>query len=674
MPNLILPHCDDLPPFDSDFFNTLAAHLWDRFIYCRDARRGLETKWLQCDEAYFAKRYLPKIGTMDWVLDGDMGETDLHDIVNLLSIRLSQAAMPRNRQWLKCTSRKWEAQEVITAVQDQQLYLHELAQTRRNMARFIKQQIIRGFSTVYVSWVNRYRLRRAGRAESRRRAADMFENAGMSRKDASKVTRGRVREIAWAGPRVEVLDDYDVFIHPIADILNDNRPFTIIQRFRRLSELFAEKDDDDQDVYSNLGTPDKPEIVPFEAAEIWNNRDFAYGRAATQMVLGMNPTRMPSGEKVVPVYVFFIPYLEWKGEEFWDCYFYLARSKTGAGVRIIRYEENDSDMGWNRLIMDNYIDWITPGNLGISPVFMSLSKWDQLNLIEALTVQAAMANIFPAMMVNDEGFVFPNELEFGPGGVNPITGNMDPKLIIQPVPASANGLNLGEQAGRLWSEKLRGQMNVDGMQATNSANTASSRRTATEINQNTTSGSVFLDNQADQISTTLTRVAQIVHDDSRQNLRPDPWGNIEYDKYVQDEVRRQTLPLEALDVDRSISVTGFMGVMNEQQEIGNLLQALEVSQPILPVAPQIAAPFVAAAYEMLMARLHIDPKNAPPAPGMGMGMPPPPMGGQPGGMPPGPMGQPGAAMPPPPMGQQPPPQMMLQRPMPGGVPGAGPPQ
>src|SRR6267142_1043377 len=236
MPKLIYNQ-SDLPPYDSDYMQRLAYHLLQQKLYWHDARRPLEIKWRECDEAYLCYRRLPDTGGMDWVDDSEFGETDVFDNVNLLSLRMSLALMPRDYRWLTVSSRADEAQEMIQSIQDQQIYMHRKAKTRRSFSKVIKQNIVRGTTALIYSWRENTRYRRLTTPETKEQLGKQLIAMGAERKDINKILRARIPEVTYSGPQMRPLDVFDLWIDPHLDLTNTAYPATIVQSFHFVPDL-----------------------------------------------------------------------------------------------------------------------------------------------------------------------------------------------------------------------------------------------------------------------------------------------------------------------------------------------------------------------------------------------------------------------------------------------------
>jgi hypothetical protein len=107
-------------------------------------------------------------------------------------------------------------------------------------------------------------------------------------------------------------------------------------------------------------------------------------------------------------------------------------------------------------------------------------------------------------------------------------------------------------------------------------------KTATEVNRDVTTGSFFLDNQAENLNDMLTELCQGIYELSINNVMPSDQNplTLEYEKFLGDRVIQSTLQIQDLQTKRSIQVRGINGQLNKQQDIQNLLQMFQVASQI----------------------------------------------------------------------------------------------
>ena len=567
-----------LPAFNSRFGKRLAKALWELKLYFADGRREREEWVYDCDAAYMCHRYVPNNEGIQLIEDGEFGESDIFDNTNVVSIRLALALMPRNEPWLTVSSRESEADSIVQGLTDHQMFLHRKAKTRRNVQKAIKQGIVRGTMAIYYDWHDEYRKRRMTNDEHAKEIVQFLADQGLNQKDAKRFARGRYNELTFSGPVIQPVDFYDLWIDPSVDITNNRYPGTILQRFRHLSALKSEVDDDDKPVYSNL-----EDIEPYPLEDLYSNNDLAGGRHGSDRLFhsGKGNTYQ-SGIKMVPVYIFHLPYFELDGYEFWDTYFHVAISRKGERARLIRIEENPSNSGLNHLIIDHYIDNYVQEPYGISGVQFQIHKYNTKNYMQLLTVTGATHGVVPPNLVYEAAFRDEDELSWAAGYNNYVQENPFGLDVVKRMDMSPNGTMLGEQMLRFMADEIRAGTGVDGLSTNNAARTDSRERTATEINSDNTAGSFFLDNQAENLQDMLTELTQGTFELTQQNAKPsaDNPNQLEYEKYLGDKSIMAMLQLSDLQAKRSVTVRGITGQLNKEQEMGNLQKLFQTAGQI----------------------------------------------------------------------------------------------
>ncbi|MBY0545814.1 MAG: hypothetical protein K2W95_00845 [Candidatus Obscuribacterales bacterium] len=585
----------------------LAKDLWDYVLYCMDHRRPREKYVQECDQGYLCQRFVPDDLAIQLIEDGEFGESDIFDNMNLLSIRQALAVMPRNEPWLTVSSREGEADKLIQAIQDHQIFLHKRARTRRNMQRHIKQKLVRGRSAIYWEWYEDIVWRRATKREHRGAVKKFLERSGLPKEEAAQFTRGRYPHVSFAGPIVRPIDFYDIWMAPEEDLINNRRPAKIIRRFRTLASLGAERDDNDQQKY-------KPELLKklqeMNLEEINGSQDHAGGREGSQRLFGNETVASQSGIKLVPIYLIYLPYFEFDHEgtkvQFWDTYFHLAINRKGDNPMLIFAEENPSDLGHNRILIDDCIDWYTPtASGGIGMVEKQLSRYHQKNFLQLLTVTQAAHSLFPAKFLLEGAFSDDEEIDFSAGALNKVQDNPYGLDVIKDAPVSESRVILGENLLRFYADDMKASSGTDGMSTDNAARTSGGgRKTATEINRDASTGSIILDNQAENDSELLTDLCQGTFEESQRMLLPDREGMLDYERYLAGKVQQGRLEWKDFQVPRSIQVQGVSGAINRQQETDNLLQGLDVATRVAPLDPT-AVPLMHIALVSLWRRLNI---------------------------------------------------------------------
>jgi hypothetical protein len=586
---------DTLGSYSSDKAKALASELWKVLEYYKYSRRPREWSVFRCDEAYLAHRYVPDTGAIKLIEDGEFGESDVFDAMNLMSIRQALALMPRNTPWLTVSSRENEADDVIQAIQDQQIFMHRKARTRRNIQRHLKQKNVRGRSWIYWEWREEKVWKRAvDVGENNRQLNNFLQKAGMARKDVDTMLMGRYPHTVFSGP----------VIFPI-DLPNHRRPATAIRRFRLKQELLCEQDDKGKDKYDQ-------EIIKglqeYSLYELYAEQEHTANRIATQRLFGQMAVRADVGVRYVPIYIMYFPIFKFdfngQTEIYYDTYFHVAMDTAG-GPTIIFVEENPSDIGHSHIMVDDAIDWYTPFNSGgIGLVEKQLSRYHQKNLLQLLMVTGAAHSIVPAYLALDHAFREDDEISFMPGAINLVQQTAAGLEVLAPVPAPAAGTQLGEQLLRFYADSMSGGFGTDGLATANPTRSMTEPKTATQVNADQSTGSLLLDNQAENDSELLTDLCQAIFDESQRRLLPDADGMLDYERYLGTRVIQGKLAFKDFQVPRSIQVQGIVGAINNAQMMQNLLQGLDIASRAVGAYPQAAA-YLQVAFTEAWKRLNI---------------------------------------------------------------------
>ena len=591
---------DELPSLNSSYMNKLAQYFYQVKLSWHDARRPLEQKWRQCDEAYLCFRYLPDSGAIDYLDDSEFGETDVFDNVNKTAIAIMQRMLPKDGSYLD-TSIVDEDEEDADAVKDFLIYKHRRAGSRRQLAKFLKMLIVRGDAGILWTHEERTRMRRLTKAESLSRVTDYLKIAGLSAEDADKFGRARIQETIYSGPSVRVIDSHDYFLSPIADLSNRRSEPVILQTYRFLEDLQNEFDEYGNHIYENLDG-----LMPTQAYDLYARQNDGAARIRSMQIMGIQPETNSQYGKLIPVYICYFPYLKFEGKEFYDTYFHFAlngntKSADGgdyrSGPRMIRIEENPSDSGHLHFLPDTYIDFFTNVAYGLSGVEKALTTFRQKNVMQALMFNAAVATQFPAYLGYSDAFK-DGEASFSPGYFNEIANTGIPlDQIIRPVPTPERGLQLGLQDLRFMSDELRAKMGTDGLEANNPAREITKSPTATEITHNAASGNIFIEEQTEKFSDTITEYYQGSFEMMKQQTPPPADGYLDYEKPDGPRRRAAKLAYSVFMKDRTIEITGAKGLIDRNQRTQAVMQMMQAAAGIAQFLPNPQALIAELYYE-----------------------------------------------------------------------------
>jgi len=583
----------EIPPLNSDHMYRLARHFVQLKEYYHDCRRPMEVKWRLCDEAYLCYRWLPDTGAIDFLDDNEFGETDVYDNVNTIVIRMLQTILPPGMPYLNpAASDPSEPQDTTDAIRDFLIFKHREAGTRRQLAKWIKMLTVRGDAAFYWEHVEEIERRPVVGPKAQRAVADALQTGGLAPEHANKMVRVMEEVCKFNGPSIRVIDTHDYFLNPVSDLTNKRREPFIVQTYRYVEELVAEVDQNNKPVYQNLKG-----LEGYYAYDLWGRMNDGAARIRSLQIMGLQPEADRGFIKLVPVYIIYVPYLKFEDMEYYDMYFHVAVNAGGAsrgvptgmhaGARMIRVESNPT--GQRQFLFDTYNEFFTNSPYGISAVEKSLTAWRQKNVLGGLMFNAAVASQFPAMNAQSNAFK-DGEISFMPGAVNEIDGMTDPSKVMAPVPTPDKGLQLAWGDMKFWGDELRAKMNIDGLQVDNATRSTGSKKTATEINRDTSSGNIFLDEMAAKYSDTLTSFFQGSFDVMQERIKPDENGYLKYQRNLAGRVAQDFLSARDFQKPRSITIGYLQGIFDKGQRLQSITAMLDMvsrAAPFMPQAPGI---------------------------------------------------------------------------------------
>jgi hypothetical protein len=593
MANLIW-EMPDMPPLDSEYMDSLARFLMnDMLPYWKNSRRSLERQWLENDRGYLCVRRLPMMEGMDYVDASPYGEDDIFNGVNNLSLRLSLASMPKDESWLTVVGRSGEPPQLVNAVQAQQLWMHRKAGTRKVFSKHYKQLIVRGTSYLYMRWHKEMKYRRLGTLQGRKRLRKHFKALGQDQSVIKQINSVRVPTVEFEGPVVRVLDSYDVWMDPEADLLCDRRPGMIIVTAYQPSDLEAATDDFGEKMFENY-----KDISPMKASDFYWGTAEGTRRLQSLNNMGVRPQQHTTASAdIVPVYTFYKHYFKWNDMEFHDTYFHVAQSTDGKH-RVIRVEENPSDEGHRLILQDTFIKFFTNVAYGLSGVEKLLSAWHQKNFLAAIMLNAAAATAFPAQLIASG--VFKDDQPFmTPGALNEVAMSaLQAGDVVKPMPVPERGLQLSFENMEYYKRKIGGGFEVTG--AYGNGSQQGNRETATSVNFRATNQGLAVDELTEEFGDTLQSMCQWSYDMNQQTAVPEEAGRgrdgvVRFGRIVGNSVQPGELKFDEWLQPRSIEVLGLHGVANKQQAIMNKNEALKAigqTSQYLPNAPALTAKVV----------------------------------------------------------------------------------
>lgn len=566
-------HINNIPPLESDYWDKPVQELRNELQYYDEASADLrEYKWPMCARAYLCRRDLPELEAMEFLDNSPYGETDIFDGINFMTDATMNAHMPRDQSFFQLLAYNAEDQGSLNDVRDLLLSKFREADGRAQYAKHVKQVYIYGTSALWWQWRKRQVFKKFGPAETMRR----LQEQGQEIADPAQFLldyKGKpisFPETKLNAPIIRPIDVFDFWLDPTAD-LNCDGDYGIITRFYlTMEEMNAATDENGVKKYSNL-----KDLKPKTIDEIYNK---VPERLEIIQDLGVNPlANGRSNHKLVPIYVFHKPVRVFDSDvknQFVDTFFYLAETNTEEGFRLVRVEENTNVSGSRGVYVDTYIDM--PGSAyGIGAVEKSVSAWEYKNVIAALGLNAQVASVFPAYAMIAGAIPTDGSIKFSPGSLTVINNKPGVGLnFIAPMPAPKDGAQFGQQFEQWHGQKILGQMQAYGAIMQDPTKSIKTAKTATQINTESTSGSVVRDNFLEKISLrSLEPLIQDIYDNARLYL-DDPimsFGRISNGNPELAQVSK-----EQIDQDRKVIVTGYHGQLNKAKEMEEMQQALQI--------------------------------------------------------------------------------------------------
>lgn len=575
----------ELPKFTDKKMVELARHFEEEWNFFKDARQDLsEIIWPACDKAYMCFRELVANKHMAWVDNGALGETDIRDAISGMLENLLLDMMPPDESWLEVVSDNEEDQALLDKIKQQQTYLHHEAKTRHQYGQHLLQLMVRGTSFIGVHWEQLYKVTRMGNVATRRTLQRMVKQSDARDENGDPINVHRMRqyELKYNGPVIYPIDNYRVWLDPTAQLAPECDIASIRLVYKTPGDLKDAVDERGNPVYDQKALE---EVQPYTPQEIYNEDKTPFESIRN---MGITVERNITDSYIVPVYIFHRQVMNYDGMKFVDRFFYVARSKQG-GWRIIRSHENPSDYGDKPFYMDTYSDWLNVP-YGTGAVEKSLSTLKAKNIISALSLNAQVATVFPAMTYLTGIIKDDRRPMFGPGALNAATFRLGVGLdFIKPMPVPEQGAILSIQDQQLLGQKILSQTGATGSTLfTDPTKTLAHDKTATQVRQETTNAVSGRSNQIEKFTLgSLQPMCQTVYNLSRQNLK----GKV---KYIGRDMTGKPTPGNLkgseLNEDRRVLVMGRRALANKAHEMANLQEALKIAgsgnlSQMLPTLP-----------------------------------------------------------------------------------------
>lgn len=573
-----------LPKLTDPFWDGLAEIIKDTVGYWREARMPLEERWKECDRGYLAERDLPYLQTMDYIDVSDFGDATIHNAVNNFCIKLVLGMMDKRDQWLTLLGRADENPKILKQVKGEQAWMHRQAGTRRIYAKGVKQAVVRGSTEWFLEWVTRYDYVPISTAKGRKAFVKHLKARGEDPALIRQVKKIREAKVAFNGPCPRVVDTFDVFRNPEQDIVNDFRPSYILRNYIRPHILENSVDDDGENLYENLDG-----IKATKAGELYYSSDDASRRNRSLKILGLSPSNKYVSADVVPVYVYYAPYLEYDGYEFVDTFFHMALDANNK-ARIIRIEENPSNSGHNLLVSDTFMDFFTNVAYGMGMVQTVLPAWHQKNFLGALLLNSMASMQAPAMLYQSGALKY-DFLDLSPSAINEVMMGMIEA--VKPVPMNPAAVQIGIGDQDYFKQSINSTFEVQGGGAPASQQ-QSDRETATAVNARVSSQGMAIDEHTEKFGPSLQQICQWAYDERIATATPDyQRGDEQFIQYAELDITGKPVPAELnffeFQRPRHVEIWGSHGAESQQQDAARMIDGMKAFGQMAQYLPNAAA-------------------------------------------------------------------------------------
>lgn len=196
-----------------------------------------------------------------------------------------------------------------------------------------------------------------------------------------------------------------------------------------------------------------------------------------------------------------------------------------------------------------------------------------------------------------------------PGGINEIDGMMDVTKVMAPVPTPDKGLQLAWADMKFWGDELRSKMGIDGLQAESATRSVTKNKTATEVNRDTSSGNLFLDEMSAKWSDSLTEFFQGSFQVMQERVIPNEEGYLDYQRNLTGRIVQDKLSVADFQKPRSITIGFLQGIFDKGQRLQGITQALDMvarAAPFMPNAGGVINSLVTEALRLM--NVPVDPK------------------------------------------------------------------
>lgn len=571
-----------------------ATELGKDFEYYQKARHRLDTEIIpECDKAFMAIKPEYTIGAIKQVDNSALGDATLRTVVKGYRNQVIGQFNSPGESWLACSSMEDEDddEDLLDKIKEMNIRLNYEAKTMDTLAIATDQLLVRGMTAVGVMWEKRRVIRSIPEplAETIGDVAESMQEMGqpldagefsqeapeegaepipLTKESAKKI---KVWKDFFAQPVVYPIDIYRLYWDPRIEMSQGTDMPYVYVAFKTMADLKHAKD-------PNTGKPLYDQKALKEAREMTYQdyyADFPQACEATKL-MGIDPDIEEAG-KFVPVYLFYKLEREFEdGSYFVDKFFYVIRTNSDSGWRIIRIQDNPSEYGDKPFYFTTCDQWLN-APVGVGIVEKSLPPWKHKNLIADMGLLQKCLSVLPPMWYFQGVIKDDKQPKLTVGGMQAIMFRPGiGKDWIGHYPVNPGGALLSDQEEQALGQKIIDQTGITtvGIKGSPQNRTGKKERTATEVRQEATEGIIGLAYIVEKLSQNIVQpVAQTIYNGARQNFQE---GYKFVTRIPTGEIK--TVHLDAMDIDkdRRIEVVGKRAMDSKAHIMENLNKVLEI--------------------------------------------------------------------------------------------------
>jgi hypothetical protein len=571
---------------------TLADELGREFTAFDQPRWSLATEiWPACDRAYMAIRDdMPYIPTMKYVDNGMLGASDVRSAIKMARNQIIGGIIPADGSYLEPARDGNDDEKTLRSIRDMMLNKLDDAGIRDVMPIVVDQLLARGTSAIGLRWDTKKLVQKMDR-QAYNALKHVADQMGVTDEDTGNPLAQRRGPVSFyktifEGPIIYPIDMYRLWLDPAQELNKDSDPSYIHLVFKTMSDLKGAVNDKGEKLYDHNVLKDVEELT---YSQFYTQNPWA---CYSTKFMGIDPGLQDKTGKFVPVYLFYrqVRLSEDGEEKYVDKLFYVARSGTNNGWKIIRIQDNPHPMGHPPFFLVNCDSWLnTPYGTGIAE--KSLSDLKALNVLRSIGLNYKVLQAFPPMFYFSGIFKNDQKPKVVPGGMQEIISKPGIGLEFMapfPYPAQNTTVNLQDEAS--VASRILDQTGVTTAGAVSSPNkSVSKEKTAAEVKQESADDMSAQQVLVDKINAQMLQpFVQATYDLIRAKAATSatPVSYMSTDKQTGIPQSGQ-IDNDTINKDRQIRIVGRRGLASEAQKIGNLTEVLKILSN--PAAAQVIA-------------------------------------------------------------------------------------